>query len=102
MILYEKRLRVSAEQDQDTDGRMDTWTTYTRVDGREVVERIERDERGEGRITLVEAFDTQTGKAIISRKDEDVNGDGEVDVVSIYEEGRLVRREIQNPDLVEL
>jgi hypothetical protein len=31
-----------------------------------------------------------------------VNGDGEIDVVSIYESGKLVRREISDPALVEL
>lgn len=102
IIHYQRRLRVSAEEDQNTDGRMDTWTTYIEVRGEEVVARIERDKLGEGTITIVELFDTTTGEAIISRKDEDVNGDGEVDVVSIYHAGKLLRREIADPTLVEL
>lgn len=102
VILYEDRLRVSAEEDHDTDGKMDTWTTYVSVKGKEVITRIERDERGEGSVTMVEVFDTATGEAVIARKDEDVNGDGEIDVVSIYKAGRLVRREISDPALVEL
>jgi hypothetical protein len=102
IILYEERLRVSAEEDHDTDGRMDTWTTYITVSGGEVIARIERDTRGEGSVTMVEEFDTATGEAVIVRKDEDVNGDGEIDVVSIYESGKLVRREISDPSLVEL
>jgi len=101
-ILYRDRLRVSAEEDQDKDGKMDTWTSYIALNGREVIDRIERDERGEGSVTLVERFDTKTGAAVLSRKDEDVDGDGEIDVVSIYEGGRLVRREISDPSLVEL
>ena len=101
-ILYRDRLRVSAEEDQDKDGRMDTWTRYIAVNGREVIDRIERDGRGAGSVTLVERFDTKTGAAVLSRKDEDVDGDGDVDVVSIYEAGRLVRREISDPSLVEL
>jgi hypothetical protein len=102
IILYEDRLRVSAEEDRDTDGSMDSWTTYVVRDGREVVSRIERDDLGQGTVTIVEVFDTSTGEAVISRKDEDVNGDGQVDVVSFYEAGRLVRREISDPALIEL
>jgi hypothetical protein len=81
---------------------MDTWTTYVARGGREVVTRIERDKRGEGAITSVEMFDTASGEPVIARKDEDVNGDGEIDVVSIYRDGKLVRREISDPQLVEL
>lgn len=102
IILYENRLRTSAEEDQDRDGRMDTWTTYITKNGREVVSRIERDKRGEGAITIVEMFDAEAGEPVIARKDEDVNGDGEIDVVSIYRKGKLVRREISDPHLVEL
>lgn len=102
VVSYEERVRVSTEEDLDTDGRMDTWTSYTDVGGEELVSRIERDSKGEGAVTLVETFDTASGQAVLSRKDEDVNGDGEVDVVSIYEEGRLIRREISDPALVEL
>ena len=76
--------------------------TYIVRNGREVVSRIERDKRGEGSVTIVEVFDTSTGRPVIARKDEDLNGDGEVDIVSIYREGKLVRREISDPDLVEL
>ena len=102
VIRYQDRLRMNSEEDLDTDGRMDTWTTYGNAGGREVVARIEHDKRGDGAVTMVETFDTATGQAVLSRRDEDVNGDGEVDVVSIYEEGKLVRREISDPALVEL
>ena len=102
VIRYEQRTRVSTAEDLDTDGQMDTWTTYTDIGGEEVVTRIERDKRGEGAITSVEVFNTATGRAVLSRTHEDVNGDGEVDVISIYEEGKLVRREISDPSLVEL
>lgn len=102
IILYENRLRVSAEEDRDTDGAMDSWTTYVVRGGRELVSRIERDEIGQGTVTIILVFDTSTGEAVIERKDEDMNGDGQVDVVSFYEGGRLVRREISDPSLVEL
>ena len=100
VIRYRDGLRVSAEADSKLDGQPDTWTTYVVVGGREVVARIERDARGEGSVTVVELFDTGTGEAVIARKDEDVNGDGEIDVVSVYESGKLVRREISDPELL--
>ena len=102
IVRYENRIRVSVEEDQDIDGKMDTWTSYITVDGHEVVARIERDTLGEGTITNVEIFDTDSGRAVIARRDEDLDGDGEVDVVSIYRNGRLVRREISDPALAEL
>ena len=64
--------------------------------------QISQDELGQGTVTIVEVFDTSSGEAVISRKNEDVNGDGQIDVVSFYEDGRLVRREISDPALVEL
>ena len=39
---------------------------------------------------------------MIARREEDVNGDGVADVKSIYEDGKLVRREISDPALVPL
>ena len=38
----------------------------------------------------------------LTKREEDKNGDGQVDVTSIYENGKLVRREISDPDLVPL
>ena len=69
VILYENRLRVSAEEDRDTDGSMDSWTTYVVRDGHEVVSRIERDELGQGTVTIVEVFDTASGEAVIGASD---------------------------------
>jgi hypothetical protein len=99
-VVYRDRRRVRSEQDRDQDGRMDMWSHYTVVDGEELVSRIERDERGRGRADTFETFDTKSGSSILARREEDVNGDGEIDVVSIYEGGRLVRREIDDPDLL--
>jgi hypothetical protein len=35
-------------------------------------------------------------------REEDVTGDGKIDITSIYENGKLVRREIADPSLVPL
>jgi len=102
VIIYEDRQRVRAEEDHDRDGRTDSWTIYAVVDGVELVTRIEIDKQGRGFADTFEIFEPRAGKAILSRREEDVNGDGQVDVVSIYRKGKLVRREISNPDLVPL
>jgi len=101
-VSYEQRRRTRAEEDRDRDGRMDTWTTYRVVNGDEVVARVERDTKGGGKPDVFETYDTQSGKAVLSKREEDVNGDGTIDVTSIYEKGKLVRREITDPSLVPL
>ncbi len=101
-VFYEQRRRTRDEEDRDRDGRMDTWTTYRVVNGDEVVARVERDSKGRGKPDVFETYDTQGGKAVLSKREEDVNGDGTIDVTSIYEKGKLVRREITDPSLVPL
>jgi hypothetical protein len=101
-IVYKNRQRTRAEEDSDRDGRMDTWTTYRMANGSEVVARIERDSKGRGKPDVFETFDARGGKAVLSRREEDVDGDGTVDVTSIYENGKLVRREISDPSLMPL
>jgi len=39
---------------------------------------------------------------VLARREEDRNGDGTPDITSIYENGKLVRREISDPALVPL
>lgn len=56
------------------------------------------DTNGDGRLDRFERFDA--GGEVASRE-EDLDGDGEIDVRSRYEKGRLVRREITDPSLVE-
>jgi antitoxin component YwqK of YwqJK toxin-antitoxin module len=102
VVHYENRLRVRAEEDGDRDGRMDTWTTYTPFEGEELVARIERDTDGSGKVDLVETYGEIEGRATLTRREEDKNGDGEMDIKSIYENGKLVRREISDPSLVPL
>ena len=102
LVRYQDRLRVRAEEDLDGDGRMDRITTYAAVEGAEVAVRIEQDRNLDGRMDVVETFAAVIGPPMLLRREEDRDADGEVDVTSIYEEGRLVRREISNPDLVPL
>jgi hypothetical protein len=102
IVKYENRVRVALEEDRDYDGRMDQWTHYELRGDREVPARIERDTNGDGRPDVFENYDTSSGQPVLTRREEDRNGDGKIDVTSIYENGKLVRREISDPALVPL
>jgi hypothetical protein len=99
VIVYERRRRARSSEDFDKDGRFDIWTTYAMRGGNEVVVRIERDNRGDGQADTFEIFDEVDGQAALAGREEDVDGDGQIDIVSIYRGGRLVRREIADPNL---
>ena len=81
---------------------MDSWTTYRVVGGEEVIARIERDTNADGVPDVFEVFSAKDGVPVLARREEDKNGDGSIDVTSIYENGKLVRREISDPTLVPL
>ena len=105
VIAYEKRLRVRAEEDTDRDGRMDLWTRYANSpnsENNEQVSQIERDMQGGGFADTFEIFESQKGRSMLVRREQDLNGDGEIDVVSFYVDGKLVRRQIRDPDLIPL
>ena len=91
-----------AEEDRDRDGAMDVWTSYGISHGKEVVVLVERASGGSGPPDVVEIYETSTGKSLLLRREEDRDGDGSVDVTSHYEKGKLVQREIANPDLAPL
>ncbi len=93
-ILYRNRQRDRAEEDIDRDGKMDLWTFFIVNDGVELPSRIERDMGGNGVADTYEMFEPLNGTAVLVRKEEDVNGDGSIDVISIFQKGKLVRREI--------
>ena len=98
---YEERRRVRSERDADLDGTLDTWTKYRVVNGEEIVSEVRRDTEDEDtKPDVIETFSAKDGKAILSRREEDVDGDGEVDITSIYENGKLQKREISDPSLV--
>ncbi len=102
LISYQNLFRVHAEEDRDQDGNMDVWTTYGVSHGKEVVERVEQATKGSGPPDRIETYDTSTGKSQLSKLEEDRDGDGVVDVTSRYENGKLVQREIADPDLAPL
>jgi len=56
-----------------------------------------RDTDGDGVADLFERFDAEGS---LTLRERDVDGDGEVDVRTAYRAGRIVRREIVNPDAV--
>ena len=97
VIHYEQRRRVRAEEDSDRDGRMDTWTHYLASEGGEHVTRIERDRAGRGFADTFESFELRGGRAVLLRREEDSNGDGTIDVTSLYDEGKLRKRQISSP-----
>ena len=98
-IIYENRRRVRSEEDVDHDKRIDTWTFFSPGSGPEVAVRIERDTQKRGKPDTFEFFASDDGTAVIERRERDVNGDGDVDIISIYEKGKLVRREIYDLSL---
>ena len=101
-IKYKAGRRASAEEDRDRDGRVDSWTRYAFVGGREAITHIELDKSGRGFADTFESFEANNGKSTIARREEDLDGDGEIDIVSIYRHGKLIRREILKPEVVNL
>jgi antitoxin component YwqK of YwqJK toxin-antitoxin module len=102
IVTYEDRHRVRAEEDRDKNGGIDMWSTYRVVDDVEIVARVEKDETGDGKPNIFETFTAKNGKPILAKREEDKNGDGNIDVTSIYKNGKLVRREISDPNMVPL
>jgi hypothetical protein len=101
-ISYRNLFRVRAEEDRDYDGNMDVWTTYGVSRGKEVVEHVEQASKGSGPPDRIETYETGTGKSQLSKLEEDRDGDGTIDVTSHYKNGKLVQREISDPDLAPL
>jgi hypothetical protein len=56
-----------------------------------------RDSSGDGRIDWIEHFDHQGRTAL---REEDLDSDGQIDVRTTYRTGRMIRREIMNPDML--
>jgi hypothetical protein len=102
IVRYEQRAIVSTDEDRNHDGRMDTWTGFKTIGGKEVVARIEKDTSGDGKADTFETYEQIAGKPTIKQRDEDKNGDGTIDIKSVYENGKLKQREISDPALVPL
>ena len=102
IVRYQQRAIVSTEEDRNQDGRMDTWTSFETVGGKEMIVRIEKDTTGDGKPDTFETYEQIAGKSTIKQRDEDKNGDGTIDIKSVYENGKLKQREISDPALVPL
>jgi hypothetical protein len=63
---------------------------------------VEKDETGDGEPNVFETYTAQNGKPLLTKREEDKNGDGNIDITSIYKDGKLVRREISDPNMVPL
>jgi hypothetical protein len=57
-----------------------------------------QDTNGDGVLDRFERFDAD-GEVVL--REEDLNGDGKIDVRSFFEKGKLVRREVTDPELFE-
>ena len=84
----DRLLRV--EIDRSGDGRPERILRYS--GGRISAEA--RDADGDGRLDTFDRFDPDGN---VDVREEDLDGDGGIDVRSIYEAGRLVRRELSKP-----
>ena len=64
--------------------------------------RAEIDRSGDGKPDVWEHYEGSAATQVaLARKEEDVNGDGNVDVTSYYSKGKLVRKEVSDPSLVQ-
>ncbi|MCP4007574.1 MAG: hypothetical protein GY725_25620 [bacterium] len=98
-VNYEGKRRVVELEDSNHNGQMDS-STFFGDDGIPV--RNERDTNGDGKTDIWEHYEGRdAAKIVLARKEEDMNHDGRVDVTSHYKKGKLVRKDIDDPDLVE-
>jgi hypothetical protein len=102
VISYRDRHTAKKAEDRTKNGRIDTWVSYSVQGDKELPVRIERDTDASGKVDIIEEFDISSGEPIIAKREEDKNGDGTPDITSIYKNGKLSRREISDPDLVDL
>ena len=85
-------------EDTNLNGVMDSRTYF---DDKGVIVRVERDKNEDGKPDVFEYFEeTAPGKVVLVKREEDTNGDGIIDVTSYYEKGKLVRKEVSDPNLV--
>jgi hypothetical protein len=80
------------EVDTDEDARTDRIVYYT--DGAVRAESLDTD--GDG---VLDRFDHFDDEGVITTREEDLDGDGRPDARSVYREGRLVERTIEELEL---
>lgn len=81
------------EIDTSGDGRFDRVFRYT--EGR--IRTEARDTTGNGHLDLFDHFDAD---GELELREEDIDGSGEIDLRTAYRSGRVLRREIVNPEAV--
>jgi len=79
------------EFDPDGDGEPERVFVYR--EGELHAEKSDTD--GDG---VLDRFDQLDGQGRLDVREEDIDGDGEIDVRSVYRGGKLVRREISDPE----
>ncbi len=95
LVFSESGTRVArVEIDDDSDGHPERILHYQdeRVSGEA------RDTNGDGRL---DTFDRIDSAGRVAMREEDIDGDGAIDVRSVYEAGRLIRRELSRPELLQ-
>lgn len=100
VIRFQARRRIRSEEDHDHDGRMDVWTIFSVDTVQELATRIDSDTKQRGFPDTFEHFEIVNGQAVLVRREQDMTGNREIDIVSIYQQGKLVRREIADPALL--
>jgi hypothetical protein len=85
----ERLLRV--ELDRDGDARPERILHYSGT----ILSAEARDTDGDGALDTFDRFDAEGNVGV---REEDLDGDGGIDVRSVYEDGKLVRRELSSPN----
>jgi tetratricopeptide (TPR) repeat protein len=79
----------------DEDANDDPERVFHYDDG--VLTADDRDTDGDGTIDRFDRFDAN---GLVSERAEDLNGDGKIDIRDVYRDGKLVRRQIDDPEVV--
>lgn len=97
-IEYVAGKRTLEIEDSNLDGVMDARTYF---DDHGLPTRVERDKNQDGKPDVFEYYEgTDPTHLVLVKREEDTNGDGVVDITSYYEKGKLVRKEVADPSLV--
>ncbi|HTO54451.1 MAG TPA: hypothetical protein VMR50_13790 [Myxococcota bacterium] len=97
-IEYTNGKRTVEIEDTNLNGVMDSRTYFN---DKGVLVRVERDKNEDGKPDVFEYFEgTDPAKVVLVRREEDTNFDGVIDVTSYYEKGKLVRKEVADPNMV--
>jgi hypothetical protein len=87
---YENDKMIREERDENGNGDVSFRALYQ--NGRRA--KIEKDNGGRGKIDHWIYFDLSKDGEILLKEERDLNGDGVVDLWAYYEDGRLVRRDV--------